>query len=301
MAAGDRADAGFWRWTLSLIVFCVAFCAIAFAFIQAIPWLFGEETELLISGETPFYDRSDHVIYTIFMFAFIAAFLPAIALTMRVLRLRLSSLIAPLDQVKWRIIGTTAISTFCFVVLSLMLSLWASTPAEDFYFDPLPPELWHYLPVIIIMIAFQASAEELLLRGYFLQMVGRLTKSWWAILLIVGGTFFALHLGNPEVEILGWLAYLDYALAAFLFTIVALVTGRLEYSIGIHIGWNWSVMVFDVDPVSSPDLYFGFGTVVYSGPLNPTLSAATTQILLHLIIGLWCLATYFRQENRLQN
>lgn len=296
LSAGDRAQAGFWRWTASFLVLCIAFFAISFVFFEAVPAFLGEEVGAFTSGDTLHSNRSDFLISTVFLFAFIAAFVPAIALSVRVLKLRLSSLVAPLDRVRWNLIAKTAFFTFCLVVVGTIVSLWTHAAPEDVHFDPIPPTLWYYVPIIIIAIALQASAEELLLRGYVLQMTGRIAKSWWAILIIVGGIFFALHLGNPEVEVFGWHAYLSYGLSAFLFTVLALTTGRLEYSIGAHIGWNWSVMVFDLDPLKVPDLYTGFGVIVYSGPLEPSLSDAITEILLHLIIGLWCLTTHVKQE-----
>lgn len=260
----------------------------------------GDEVALFISGEALFAERSDVLISTILMFGFIALFIPAIALSLRVLKLRLSNLIAPLGRVRWRLIATTALITFCFMGISSLISLWANVPPEDFHFDPLPPALWYYVPIIIIVIALQASAEELLFRGYLLQILGRMTKSWWIILPVVGGTFFTLHLANPEIGILGWYAYLSYALSALLFTVLALATGRLEYSIGTHIGWNWSVMIADIDPSSALDLYTGFGAIVYTGSLDSTISDAVTQVLLHVIIGLWCLTAHFKQESRHQ-
>lgn len=298
LSAGDEARAGFWRWLASFLILCLGFVAIAFAFHILAPWFYSENVAPSVSDEGLLYDRTDDLIYTLLMFAFIAAFIPAIALSLLVVRLTVSQLIAPFGRIQWRIIAKTTLATFCIMAVSLLVTLWASVPAEDYYFDPLPAALWYYLPLILIMIALQASAEELLLRGYILQMVGRLTRSWWMILLIVAGLFFALHLENPEVGIWGWYAYLSYALSALMFTLLALLTGRLEYSIGTHIGWNWSILIADTDPSSAAELYTGFGAIVYSGPMEASLSDAATEILVHLIIALWCLTDHAKRANR---
>lgn len=298
LKAGDNARGGFWRWALSLLVLCIAFCIIAFAFIQGIPLLLGEQVALIVVDDAFRFKRSEFLISTILMFAFIAALIPAIALSLRVLKLRLTDLIAPFGRVRWKLIATTALATFLFMLFGTIISFWAVIPSEDFYFFLLPPGMWHFVPLIIGVIILQAAAEELLLRGYLLQMIGRLTRSWWLILIAIGSLFFALHLANPEVEIFGWYAYLSYALSSLLFTLLALATGRLEYSIGVHIGWNWSVMIVDIDLLKAPDLYTGFGAVVYTGPLAATWTDAVTQILLHIVIGLWCLTAYFNDQNR---
>jgi membrane protease YdiL (CAAX protease family) len=75
---------------------------------------------------------------------------------------------------------------------------------EDYVFNfKLEPFL--YLLVIgVLLIPIQTSCEEYLMRGYLMQGIGILAKNRWVPLVITSLIFGLLHLGNPEVEKLGY-------------------------------------------------------------------------------------------------
>ena len=232
--------------------------------------------------------------YTSMGLASISSTLPVILIALKILGLSTREIIAPMAKVSVKLVAIVA--AICFVLLSVTTFAYigSNDVASFVALDLLPANYLHFVPLILIIVVFQASAEELLFRGYFLQLVGRITKRWWIILPIVAGSFAAIHFANPEIDAFGWFAYFDYVLGGLLFTSVALMTGRLEYSIGMHIGWNWTLLLTDIDSASMPDLYTGFGALIYTGDLTPTLSDALATFLLHFVLFLICLDIHFR-------
>lgn len=91
------------------------------------------------------------------------------------------------------------------------------------------------LLIILIMMPFQTSIEEILFRGYLAQGVARWTKSrWWA--LIIPSVLFALmHVANPEVKEYGfWLAMPNYLIMGLLLGLISILDDGIELALGIH-------------------------------------------------------------------
>jgi len=95
-----------------------------------------------------------------------------------------------------------------------------------------------FLPLVLLLIPLQVSAEEVFFRGYLYQMVGRMTGNH-AVRLLVPATLFAgVHLANPEVEAGGVWAILVYVAIALYLGWLTLRSGGLEMAIGLHLGNN---------------------------------------------------------------
>jgi membrane protease YdiL (CAAX protease family) len=91
--------------------------------------------------------------------------------------------------------------------------------------------LW--LPTVV-GLALASSMEELLLRGYGLQLLAEGGGRWFAA-LFTGALFGALHAGNPGANVLG---VLNTAALAVLLAGLVLRTGSLWIAFGYHSGWN---------------------------------------------------------------
>lgn len=293
LAAGDRAKGGFWRWTLSFVVLAAGVFGVVYSFSYAFEWLLGEEALQTVFWEDISKTRDEALLTYSYLFIGIALTIPAISLSLRVLHLRLADIIAPLSRPSWSLAAVVAVSTFFLMALVTLVSIWTYDDQSRIDFDPLPLSSLHFIPIILVAIVFQASAEELLLRGHLLQLVGRWTRNAWIILVVISGLFAALHFVNPEIDAFGLYAYFHYIVAALLFTSLALITGRLEYSIGTHIGWNWLLLIVDIDSPSAPDLYSGLGVFVYLGDLQIRPYDWIVATLQHLVIFLFCLIIHF--------
>lgn len=104
-----------------------------------------------------------------------------------------------------------------------------------------PGRLLAFVPVVLVLIPIQAAAEELLFRGYVLQLFGLATSRVF-VLSLVNGVLFALpHLGNPEAPAMGegfWIACFDFAVFGFLMAAVTLRDGGIELAVGAHVAAN---------------------------------------------------------------
>lgn len=96
------------------------------------------------------------------------------------------------------------------------------------------------------VFAVPAALEEALLRGYPLQA---LADSWGkgVALWVTSVVFAALHLGNPNVSVMG---IANIVVAGLFLGVVYLKTASLWWATGAHLGWNWSEAYLADLPVS---------------------------------------------------
>ncbi|MGL5805648.1 MAG: lysostaphin resistance A-like protein [Xenococcaceae cyanobacterium] len=133
------------------------------------------------------------------------------------------------------------------------------------------------LIICLFLIPIQTSFEDLLFRGYFLQLLGLKIKSILN-LTIITGLFFALpHLANPEIDAYGSIAFwTSYLPAGLFFAFVVLKDNRMELSLAIHFANNFlatlilgvKVSVFSSKPLLTindynPLLYFPIDITIY--------------------------------------
>ncbi len=298
LSAGDRAKGGFWRWTLSFVTICASFFAIVTVFILVLMLILDLETADRILDQGRLENEEEAVLSLLVLLFIIALFGPAVVLGLKVVRIPLGRLIAPRQPLQWRGLLLSAFSVCALLSCISFISVWSEGKQGKFAFEHLVQQGALYLPLFIGAIALQASAEELFFRGYLLQLAGRLTRSWWMIFIIVAGTFFVFHIPNPEFEIAPSFAAFNHGLLAFTLTALALITGRLEYSIGAHIGWNLAILVFRYKPESAPDLYMGFGSVEQFGSWTPDPMDWISAALKILVPFLICLVIHFNYVER---
>ncbi len=117
--------------------------------------------------------------------------------------------------------------------------------AVDMYFSPqdyvfnFKLEPFIYLFVIAVpLIPIQTSFEEYLFRGYMMQGIGIMAKNRWIPLVITSVLFGLMHLGNPEVEQLGYGIMVYYIGTGFFLGILTLMDEGLELALGFHAANN---------------------------------------------------------------
>ena len=88
------------------------------------------------------------------------------------------------------------------------------------------------------MIPFQTTLEELLFRGYLMQgLKAKLGSNFFAVL--ISGVFFGLmHIGNPEIEAIGYHVLSYYIIIGIFLGCLAVFDNGLELSIGFHAANN---------------------------------------------------------------
>jgi len=108
------------------------------------------------------------------------------------------------------------------------------------------------LAITLILVPFQAAAEEFLCRGYLNQALIKYLRSPWLVFVITSGGFALLHAWNPEAS--GQLG--PYLASIFLFgmamSILLYFEGGIESAIGAHIANN--IFVFGLLGYEDPTL-----------------------------------------------
>ncbi len=95
-----------------------------------------------------------------------------------------------------------------------------------------------FLVIAILLIPIQTSFEEYLFRGHIMQGLGVATNSKWIPLLVTSVTFGLMHIGNPEVEEMGYGILIYYIGTGFFLGILTLMDDGLELSMGFHAANN---------------------------------------------------------------
>jgi membrane protease YdiL (CAAX protease family) len=137
-------------------------------------------------------------------------------------------------KIRWDRIRMGIIVWGIIILADTAISLLLSSPTEyEFRFNV--AALIPLLLIVLIVLPFQTSIEELLFRGYLAQGVARWTKSrWWA--LIIPSVLFALmHIANPEVKEYGfWLSMPQYLIMGLMLGLISILDDGIELALGIH-------------------------------------------------------------------
>ena len=136
------------------------------------------------------------------------------------------------------------------------------------------------LLLTLVMLVVAAANEELVFRGYPMQVMMRGIGPWPAILLM-SVIFGLLHAGNPNATLLGTL---NTALAGLMLSIAYLRTRSLWLPFGIHVGWNVGLGMILGFPLSGLDIGSLWtsqtigGELVVGGSYGPEAGILTTII-----------------------
>lgn len=122
-----------------------------------------------------------------------------------------------------------------------------------------------FLLLALLLIPIQAMTEELMFRGYLMQGLGLVMKSWLAVLL--SSLLFALpHLANPETWASPLMAMLAIFITGAFLALITLRDGTLELAMGVHTANNLAAFLL-VAPAES-----------FAGMQIPAVFANTTDM-----------------------
>ena len=142
---------------------------------------------------------------------------------------------------------------------------------------------WGYAALILLV---GSASEELLFRGYALQQFIRASNAWVAVI----GTsvlFGLLHAGNPGASNVG---LVNTALFGCLFGLLLVRTRSLGVPIGVHFGWNFTLVTTGVNlsgiRIKLADVMLtSSGPALWSGgDYGPEASLITALVIL-VVIG----------------
>lgn len=107
--------------------------------------------------------------------------------------------------------------------------------------------------ITLLLVPIQTTTEELFFRGLLLQWVSKKVKRPILLAIIVGIMFSIGHFANPEMNKSIILVGLDYIVAGFALTYIAIKTKSLEITIGAHAANNMFIALF----LTTDDSVFG--------------------------------------------
>lgn len=155
------------------------------------------------------------------------------------------TIITPFRKIRLRMIGLGALVWGALLAASVAVSLPFADVQPTWAFDPVP--FAANLVVVLIVLAFQTSAEEMFFRGYLASWISLRLKNVWLQSLIIGVLFMLPHLGNPEVADLDGLTFLlaasTYFAVGFSWMFVSRMTGSIEIALGAHFINNFLVTI----------------------------------------------------------
>ena len=176
------------------------------------------------------------------------------------------TLITSCDHIRWGRIfqGFGLIMGLSIVGVAIEQLLFPGT-----YTYTLDPERFYKFAILVLLlIPFQATTEELITRSYLLQILGHFTRRPIVLIVLNALPFALLHLANPEFEAYGVAPMLAcyFLIGAFL-ALVTLKDNGAELAIGMHAAINLFAGIFvnyKDSVLSTNTVFFGENYSVYS-------------------------------------
>lgn len=180
------------------------------------------------------------------------------------------------------------------MIISILAGIFIFPEDYTFQFDP--KQFLILIVLVVLMMPFQTSAEELFFRGYLAQVIGGWTKNRWVVLFITSILFGALHYSNPEVKEYGALLILpQYIITGVLFGLIAILDDGIELPLGIHFinnALSRLLVTFDASALKSDALFI-------VSNINP--KEALIETLITSTIAFFILWRIYKWDVRIMN
>jgi len=168
------------------------------------------------------------------LLTFIMIWLPAYAIVTVFHKRPFLTLFTAAPKIRWRRIWHgIALYGGLILLASLIEGTIIHPTAYQFVYDS--NQFWWYALSILLLVPIQATAEEILFRGYILQATSLATRNFIILSLLNGVLFMLPHLFNAEIQISPVLIALSYVLSGFFFTYITLKDNGAELAIGAHV------------------------------------------------------------------
>nr|WP_249292584.1 CPBP family intramembrane glutamic endopeptidase [Metabacillus flavus] len=195
-------------------------------------------------GLSPFIDFA--LLHATYLFWLLGIFIAIRFIHKRTIR----SLITHRERLDWGRIGW-GFGVFIGIYLVLNLVDWLLfKEGLSLNKETSPSQFLILLALVLVFTPIQTTVEELFFRGFLVQWLGKGLRSPILIALIIALVFGSLHFANPEMGRSAVLVGLEYIVAGFMLTFIALKTGTAELSIGAHAANNMFLFLFISDELS---------------------------------------------------
>jgi len=246
-----RKGDNLWAWWLLTGIFISFLYVIFQMLIAGIGWLKHQRGEITSEEFYEFATTADFGLIgvgsNVGLILLILMFLGAVIglwLGMKFLHKRaFKTLITPFEKIRWNRI---------FFSFLFWIGLSMALEAVSYFMDPSayvvqfnPASFFVLVIIAFLLLPIQTSAEELVVRGYFLQGVGLLTNSRLIAIIMSSLLFGALHGLNPEIAEYGFGIMMSYYISVGIFlAIITIIDDGLELALGMHAATNIFGAVF---------------------------------------------------------
>lgn len=147
----------------------------------------------------------------------------------------ISSIFTGKEKFNWKRTFFSFGLVFGILALSLVIQSFFGLDLQ-FQFD-----IQKFLPLILvslIMLSIQTTCEEVIFRSYLLQGFKYRLRSNKVAVLISGIMFGAIHIGNPEIQVIGYHILVYYIAVGIFLGLITLFDNGMELAIGYHAANN---------------------------------------------------------------
>jgi len=138
-----------------------------------------------------------------------------------------------------------------FLILFLMLGMMyiqiyadSFNHGQAFTFQFNPSKFFPLLMVSLVMLPIQTTCEELLFRSYLLKGLKLRIQRTGTSILLSALMFGLMHIGNPEIQEIGYHMLVYYILSGLFLALITTVDDGLELAIGYHAANNLIAAIF---------------------------------------------------------
>lgn len=276
----------FWRYLVSIGVFIVAYIVgqIPLTIVILNKAGFGEATAEFTKtldfesiGINPLLGFS--LIILTFVFLFFAIIIAVTSIHNRPLKTLLTSH----NKFDWKKVFFAA--GIMFLLLSINEFIYYSINPDNYVINAKVNEVLPLALVALILLPFQISSEEFLLRGYLTQGLGLFFRYGWMAVVTASVIFGLLHYQNPEVKEYGVVLSMSYYIGFGLFMgVIVLMSEGLELSLGVHFIINFYSIVLVTYPSSAIKTPALFSLVNYR-PADLILGFIFTALAFLIIVS----------------
>lgn len=207
------------------------------------------------------------------------------------------SIVYPAGPFRWKLALLSAGLWFGLNALSDGLMALLQPGNYQWRFDA--GTFWLFLPVMLLLLPVQVSAEELFFRGYLTQMLGLKARTIWLPWLLPAAIFGLLHAFNPEVGLYGVALTLPiYVGLGVLLGWLVVRTQGLEMSLGLHLANNLYAALIVSMPgsvLSTPTLF----AIQKYNPLVGLIALPVMAVLFLALAGLLTKQPFWKMEDHL--
>lgn len=170
------------------------------------------------------------------LISFLTAFVILLVSVKFILKRKILTIFTLREKLDWKRIF---LSFFIwFTVLGILhFILYIST--KQYSWNLNPSTFISLLLLSLFLIPIQTTCEELVFRGYFMQIGGQYLKKGYLAIIFSGVLFGLMHGSNPEVEAIGKIALLYYISSGLFLGILTVLDDGIELSMGYHFANNF--------------------------------------------------------------